>query len=167
MIGANYCNSNGLAPVVGGGSEAGLVRYALHLALVSVALLTGCSRNQGPEMVEVSGTVAIGGLPIERANVIFYPLAGDERVLASQSVTDAEGKFQLATHVGSGKYKSGIVPGKYAVVVTKLDTAAISTTFAPPKNLLPKKYGNPATSGLTADVVAGQANDFPFQLDAN
>ena len=132
-----------------------------------MAIVSGCAGSQGPETVEVSGTVTMGGQPIERANVLFHPLAGDERVLASQSVTDAEGQFQLATHVGGGKYKSGIVPGKYAVVVTKLDTAAISTTFAPPKNLLPKKYGNPATSGLTADVVAGQANDFPFQLEAN
>jgi hypothetical protein len=132
-----------------------------------MAVVAGCAGSQGPETVEVTGTVTMGGKPVEGANVIFHPLDGGESTLASQSVTNAAGQFELATHVGGGKYRPGIVPGKYAVVVTKLDTAAIATTFAPPKNLLPKKYSDPASSGLTADVVAGGLNDFPFQLDAN
>jgi hypothetical protein len=137
------------------------------LAALLVACISGCAGSQGSETVEVTGTVTFDGKPLEGANVIFHPLEGGEGMLASQSVTDAEGRFQLATHTGGGKYKPGIVAGKYAVAITKLDTAAISKTFAPPKNLLPKKYGDPATSGLTADVVVGQANDFPFRLDAN
>jgi hypothetical protein len=52
------------------------------------------------------------------------------------------------------------------VAVSKLDTSAISKTYAPPTNLLPKKYSNPETSGLKATVVANRANEFPFALDA-
>ena len=99
--------------------------------------------------------------------MIFHPVDGAEHALASQAVTNAEGQFQLATHVGGGKFKAGIVPGQYAVAITKLDTAAISGTLAPPKNLLPKKLGDPATSGLSADVTVGKDNNFPFALDAN
>jgi len=137
------------------------------LAAVLVAFVSGCLGSQGPDTVDVTGTVTFAGKPIEGANVIFHPLQDGEHILASQSVTNAEGKFQLATHVGGGKYKAGIVAGKYAVAITKLDTAAISNTFAPPQNLLPKKYGNPATSGFSATVGAGAENDFTFALDAS
>jgi hypothetical protein len=86
------------------------------------------------------------------------------QTLASQSVTDAQGRFELSTHVGAGKFKPGIVPGKYSVAIAKLDTASIATTLAPPKNLLPKKYADPKTSGLVAEVVEGRENDFEFPL---
>jgi hypothetical protein len=104
---------------------------------------------------------------VEGANVIFQPIEGSASTLASQSVTDASGRFELSTHVGAGKFKPGIVPGTYSVVITKLDTAGISTTLAPPKNVLPKKYANANTSGLTANVTAGQENDFDFALTDN
>jgi hypothetical protein len=84
--------------------------------------------------------------------------------LASQATTDTAGRFALSTHVGGGKLKSGIVPGKYVVSISKLDTAPAKNTFSPPKNLLPPKYADPKTSLLTAEVVAGQTNDFQFPL---
>jgi hypothetical protein len=70
----------------------------------------------------------------------------------------------LSTHVGGGKFEPGVIPGRFAVAVTRLDTGSISTTLAPPTNLLPKKYGNPKTSGLTAKVAPGQENHFEFAL---
>jgi hypothetical protein len=70
----------------------------------------------------------------------------------------------MSTHSGGGKFVPGIAPGRYAVAITKLDTAAVSSTLAPPKDLLPKKYGNPQTSRLTADVTEGGENDFQFAL---
>jgi hypothetical protein len=115
--------------------------------------------------VDVTGTISMNGSPVEGANVIFHPLDGAANALASQATTDADGRFELQTHTGAGKYKPGIVRGKYAVAVTKLDTAAIASTLAPPRSVLPKKYSNPATSGLSADVGAGAENDFPFSLE--
>ncbi len=130
-----------------------------------IALLSGCiGTSQGPETVEVTGKVTMEGSPVEGANVVFHPVDGGERALASQAVTDAQGRFRLATHMGGGKFKPGIVPGQYDVAINKLDTAAISSTFAPPKNLLPKEYASPKTSGLTANVAPGQDNDFEFSL---
>jgi hypothetical protein len=70
----------------------------------------------------------------------------------------------MNTHVGGGKFEPGIEPGRYAVAITKLDTSAIASTLAPPKDLLPKKYGDPKKSGLTADVEAGRENVFEFAL---
>jgi hypothetical protein len=143
------------------------VRIILCLALFPVAF-AGCDNSvAGPATVAVTGTVSKDGTPLEGANVIFHPIADSGQVLASQAVTDAQGRFELSTHVGAGTFKPGVVPGRYAVAITKLDTASIATTLAPPKNLLPKKYTDPKTSGLIAEVVEGQENDFEFVLSSS
>ena len=136
--------------------------------LLCLTLFAGCSRSpKGPETVEVTGTVTFDGTPIEGANVIFHPVENGDQSLSSQSITDKEGRFELSTFVGGSKFKPGIAPGRYAVAVTKLDTASVSTTLAPPKNLLPRKYANPKTSGQTADVALGRENNFEFALNRN
>lgn len=135
-------------------------------AILCLAVALGCDRSpEGPDTVPVSGTVTYRGSPVEGANVIFHPTEGSASTLASQSITDASGRFELSTHVGAGKFKPGVVPGNYSVVITKLDTASVSTTLAPPKNLLPQKYANANTSGLTANVAAAQKNSFEFSLN--
>ena len=144
------------------------VSHWITAAWVSVILCafvsSGCGNTQeGPETVPVRGTVTYQGQPLDGANVVFHPTDGST-TLASQAVTDASGRFELATHVGVGKFKPGIVPGNYAVAITKLDTASVSSTLAAPKDLLPKKYGDPKTSGLAAEVTAQQDNEFSFAL---
>jgi hypothetical protein len=114
-------------------------------------------------MATVSGTVSFQGQPVAGANVTFYP-GGSDAALASQAVTDDQGRFQLRTHVGGGKYKPGIAPGQYEVAIMKLDTAGISSTLGPPRNLLPRNYADPKTSKLTADVSADRENKFEFVL---
>jgi len=133
-------------------------------ALLCAFFSSGCGNTpEGPNTVPVSGTVTYQGQPLDGANVVFYPTDGST-TLASQAVTDASGRFELTTHIGVGKFKPGIVPGKYAVAITKLDTAGISSTLTAPKDLLPKKYGDPKTSGLAAEVDAQQENDVTFAL---
>jgi hypothetical protein len=140
-------------------------RSIIALALCTIAFIGCGGANKGPATVEVIGTVTLNGSPIEGANVVFCPNDGsDARRLSSQAATDRDGRFRLTTHTGGGKFKSGIVPGKYDVTISKLDTASIKNTMSPPKNLLPAKYADPKTSQLKADVAAGQANDFPFLL---
>jgi hypothetical protein len=129
------------------------------------AVLAGCSKSKGPATIEVTGIVTLDGKPLDGANVLFSPgLGSNDSRLASQTTTDGNGKFHLQTHIGGGNYKSGIVPGKYDVTISKLDTSAAKNTFSPPKNLLPAKYADAKTSPFKADVVAGQANDFPLAL---
>jgi hypothetical protein len=145
-------------------------RFPQRALVMSLALgaLAGCEVSpNGPATVKVRGTVTYEGKAIEGANVIFHPAKTGGQTLASQAVTDTSGRFQLSTHVGGGKFKPGIVPGQYAVVITKPDIAGISTTLGPPKNLLPKKYSHPNTSGLTAEVAAGRENDYDFALTAD
>ena len=142
-------------------------RHAVLFLMAALIIGTSCGCNReakGPATVEVTGVVTMDGAPLEGANVVFNPAGNGDSRLPSQAMTDHDGRYRLQTHLGGGKYKPGIVPGKYAVTVNKLDTESIKTTYAPPKNLLPKKYADAKTSDLNADVVAGQRNDFPLAL---
>jgi hypothetical protein len=139
----------------------------LLLGAVWMVIAAGCAGSEGPSTVDVTGTVTYNGSPLEGANVLFQPVDDSANALASQALTDAAGRFELATHVGGGKFRLGVPAGKYLVAITKLDTAAISTTHAPPQNVLPKKFSSPTTSALTANVVAGNENDFSFNLTEN
>jgi hypothetical protein len=142
-----------------------MFRQLLYLAAAALVLI-GCDRSSsGPQVVEVTGVVTLNGAAVEGANVVFSPAGDGDPMLASQAVTNSNGQFSLSTHVGGGNFKSGIAPGKYSVAVTKLDTAAIKSTLAPPKNLLPAKYASPKSSGLNLEVVAGQENDFKVALE--
>jgi hypothetical protein len=138
----------------------------LVIASLCLVVLAGCGGPKGgPATVEVTGTVTLNETPVEGASVLFSPEIGsDDHRLASQATTDAQGRFKLTTHVGGGKFKSGIVPGKYVVTITKLDTTAAKNTFSPPKNLLPPKYADPKSSQLKAEVTTGQSNNFSFAL---
>jgi hypothetical protein len=138
----------------------------VYIAALCLVALVGCGGTKpGPATVEVTGTVTLSGTPVEGASILFSPdIGSDDKRLASQATTDSQGRFKLSTHVGGGKFKSGIVPGKYVVTVSKLDTTPTKNIYSPPKNLLPPKYADAKTSQLKADVVAGQANDFPLSL---
>jgi hypothetical protein len=135
------------------------------LALLASTTLAGCGRSTVPGTVAASGVVTLDAKPLEGASVTFQPIGGDAK-LASQSTTDAAGKFELGTYAGGGKFQPGIAPGKYAVSIIKLDTASIRNTLSPPKNLLPVKYANPDSSKLTAEVTAGKENNFEFPLSS-
>jgi hypothetical protein len=140
---------------------------AVLFAILLLAADSACRRGaSGPSTVPVTGTVTFNGNPVEGATVTFMPAGTDDPRVGSQAETDHNGRYQLRTHIGAGKFKDGVVPGPYLVSVNKLDTAAIKSTYAPPKNLLPKKYADGKTSHLTADVAVGKENNFVFALTA-
>lgn len=142
-----------------------VLRWIIPISLVCAIIWGGCSKQKGPATAQVTGTVMLDGVPVEGANVLFAPPVGsDDARLASQAVTDSTGRYQLQTHIGGGKFKPGVVPGKYDITIVKLDTAAIKNMLSPPKNLLPTKYADPKTSQLKADIVEGKPNDVPLTL---
>ena len=141
------------------------------LAIVSFCI--GCGGEQGAEgTVTATGTVIYEGQPVEDATVTFKP-AGEEGRAAS-GTTDAEGKFELSTLAAD----DGVVPGTYEVAISKtvieggLDGEDPQAYFEehgrPPrttrKELLPVKYKNAETAGLTAEVTEDGENHFPFEL---
>ena len=101
------------------------------------------------------------GQPVADASVSFEPI-GEGEGLSSQAVTDQEGRFSLQTFIGNNQFKDGLQLGEYGVAITKLET--VTDMRKRPKNLLPRKFAQINTSGLTANVESGD-NDFEFRLD--
>ena len=95
-------------------------------------------------------------------NVTFL---GTDGLLAIGS-TDAQGQFANLRPNGPGE---GALPGEYRVTITPRsnvsgdpsETISYEMVSAPP---FPNKYLTLETTDLTATVVAGSDNHFPFEL---
>jgi len=143
--------------------------------LVAVVILAGCSgpASDRPPTYPLSGTVTYNGSPLADANLNFQLADGSGSSVAK---TDAQGKYTAQTFVSG----DGARPGDYKVAVTKFEKAETdpnevpfdSEDYAPPsgdeetppaKNLLPAKFADPSTSGLTASVSKGK-NTADFEL---
>ena len=164
------------------------MKKILYPSVVVLALMSavGCSGSKDPNRPKtfpVSGVVTLGGTPVDGATVTFQ-LADHKG--SSVGTTDASGKYQLSTFGGNdgarpGDYKISIVkydrPAAQALIPGKLapggidektytgpETAGASQPAAP-KNLLPEKYANVATSQLTAKVNETGKNQADFKLE--
>jgi hypothetical protein len=84
------------------------------LAVVAIAATAfGCG-GSGPNLVSVTGTVTLDGKPLEGAVVTFHPDPSNKEGRPAEDITGASGNYKANT---GGR--SGLVPGKYHVVVTK------------------------------------------------
>ena len=145
---------------------------------VSVLVLVGCTPQtedpDRPDTYPVTGVVTYNGEPVEGATVTFMATAEGGR--GASGTTDSSGKYSLFTFVAG----DGAIAGNYAVKISKTNGGTVANTAeeakammeaaagGPPKmseikDLLPAKYKAPQTSGLTAEVKAGD-NKFDFEL---
>lgn len=119
---------------------------------VSAICLFGCS--DGLQLVPVTGTVTLDGLPLVGASVVFHP----EQGRLSAGTTDAEGRYTL-------RYtdeKVGALPGEHTVqIATAADDDEDSS--APRREKLPARYN--LTSELRATVSA-DSPQHDFALDS-
>lgn len=116
-------------------------------------------RNAGnrPGTVPVSGVLTLDGQPVEGATVMFVPAKGGLYAGgAAAGKTDGKGKYTLTTF----KPGDGAVPGTYTVVIT----LNVTDERGEVKSLLPKRYADPRTSGLTVEVAKQGPNEFYFDL---
>lgn len=148
-------------------------RLAAGLVAAVVLAAVGCSAGKPasnrPQTHPAKGRVTLGGEPVKGATVTLRPEGAGS---GCSGLTDDGGNFKLSTFTAG----DGAIPGKYRVTVTKFDAgpptvdvnspgyAPPSGPAPPPKSVLPENYGDPATSGLTAEVFGGKANVFEFDL---
>jgi hypothetical protein len=154
------------------------------LVLLVMMSVVGCGSKPGanrPKTYPVTGTVTLGDKPVEGATLNFQLSGGSG---SSVGTTDATGNYKLSTFGGDdgarlGDYKVAIVkydrPAVPAAQAGKLAPGGLDANYqpeapgaaapAPPKNLLPERYANAETSGLTATVREAGPNkiDFPLQ----
>ena len=144
---------------------------ARHVALASaLCVLTGCSAG---DTAPVSGAVMLNGQPIGGATVTFkHEGSGDLRV----GTTQEDGAFVLSSP--GSRDQSGAKVGRHQVMISavrivqpqpagdpSIGSLSIATAGdARIEHLLPIKYGDFETSGLTFDVAAGRKNVAEFQL---
>ena len=121
--------------------------------------IAGCGdEKSGPVCHPVSGQVLYKGSPVVEGMVFFHPLDSAETAQRPMAVTDKNGRFELTT-IRNG---DGAPAGRYAITV---ELRALrddgDEMVRDGRNLLPKKYQNPRTSGLKYSVDSGE-NEVPL-----
>jgi len=112
------------------------------VAAAAAWFLVGCGES-GPKLVPVSGTVTLNGKPLEGASVAFQPDASLQDGLPAGDVTGPDGNYRANT-----KGRSGVMPGKYKVVVTK--------TLIDPAKIRPEFKDDPAMAQLSLGPMEGK-----------
>ncbi len=149
----------------------------MRVLLVASLLLTliGCGGSDDGRLptAPVEVTVNYKGKPVVDAVVTFTVLMSPPPAFGK---TDANGVAKLTTY----ETADGAILGKHTVMIVKQDFDGVikeeadqeSADYAPSpgaspvpkvKDLLPKKYGLPGTTDLSAEVVKG-SNAFTFDL---
>jgi hypothetical protein len=132
---------------------------------IFLAGLAGCDR--GPQLIPATGKLTFRSKPVPNADIVFVPDAGGTPVIGRTSET---GEFVLNTNGEDGAYV-----GSYKVAVTAVkvkrevsETEALSMTneqiAANHVSVVPVKYNNTISSGLTATVTEDPASN-TFELD--
>ncbi len=122
-------------------------------------ILPGCGDDPDlPPVADVSGVVTVDGKPLERGTIQFVPDSsqGTSGPPAVGSI-GPDGRYTLET---AGV--EGAIVGFHKVSVYAVDEPEDETL--PPRLLIPRRYFTPDTSGLTAEVKAGEDNELDFPL---
>jgi len=100
------------------------MRHVATAAAVA-GLLVGCGES-GPKLAPVTGTVTLNGKPLEGAVVTFQPDGSTPGAMPAEDVTGPDGNYKAIT-----KGRSGVMPGKYKVLVSKalIDETKVNPAF--------------------------------------
>jgi hypothetical protein len=138
-------------------------RHAL-LALLTLysAVFIGCGPDYGGRQ-EVKGTVKLKGQPLDNGVIEFMPVSGDRSTQTGAVI--ANGTYSIAR-------ESGLVPGKYRVIITAGDgrTPASATDEAPgptganivSKDRVPPEYNT--NSKQEVEVTENGPNVFDYDI---
>jgi hypothetical protein len=139
----------------------GKVSSYMRRALFVLVLMTlpGCGSN----LMSVSGTVTLDGHSLAgsdrlRGTVQFVPASGHGTTAVGY--LDENGRYELSS--GS---RPGVLPGNYLVTISATEIIPPKVAGEAPSGHLttPRRYADPRSSGLTADVERGH-NKFDYAL---
>ena len=135
----------------------------MRWTLLLLLLVAGC-QQQGRETSYVEGIVTVNGTPLSNGTVTFLPESGR----SATGYIQENGRYVLGTY----DEDDGAVIGMHKVAIT----ASLSTTKQRPnfdvdrpqdsakQSLIPLRYADPDSSGLTFPVEAGANNQANFDL---
>ena len=124
----------------------------------------GDQRASTLDVVPVTGKVTFQGKPLAGAAVVCVPKDTEDVLKVEMEngkpagEADEEGGFALRWID-----QDGAPPGSYDVIIMAFKPGNTDTE-AQPETLIPLKYNNPKTSGLTAVIKESGENVFDFNL---
>jgi hypothetical protein len=133
-----------------------VVRF-IAFAFVATACTSGCNGDGRYDTYPASGSVTRNGQPIEGVELVFFARGGSNQLREAptpQGKTDAQGRFRLSTY----KPGDGAPAGVYGVAAVwmKVTQPADDPEQLVEMDQLQGRYANHETSGLTAEIVAGE-----------
>lgn len=148
------------------------MRLAVALvAAIGFVSLPACSQSdewseKRLKVYKAGGTVLLDGKPCADAVVTMF---SDANAVSATGRTDADGKFKLTTYKDGdgaveGSHKATVVKREFVEEKTKYNSAKEPSVALIPKELLPKKYMTPATSGISCSVATSGTNDFKIEI---
>jgi hypothetical protein len=123
---------------------------SLVILASSLLLLPGCG-GRGPKTARSSGTVTMNGKPLPNVGVTFLPTKKGPVAVGN---TNENGEFTLTTN----RKGDGAVIGKHKVTIGIAQEGQKNPG-------IPDSYSEPGTTKLSADVEAGKANVFTFNVE--
>lgn len=138
-----------------------------HLTLATACLvLCGCGNPHELETAYVTGTVTLDGQPVIEGDVFFSP----QRGRGAKGPIDANGKFILSTY---GRNDGATVGQHRIAVIARHGGEDVYFERSPPPGqslfewVVPERYSNATTSGLTHEVSSSEKNHVVLELTTN
>ncbi|MFO1063888.1 MAG: hypothetical protein U0892_08505 [Pirellulales bacterium] len=135
----------------------GFIRDFRHYAgmfCIGVLMSGGCYESNS--LIQVTGSISVGGKPARGASVRFYPASQTDSLFPAMGTVDEEGRYSLSTR-GS----AGVAAGKYRVTIVWPDPsvrftadqieAGASPNDAP--DLLHGEYASPQKTPLEIEIT--------------
>ena len=123
--------------------------------VLATGILVGCGGDSDRPTAPVSGKVTYGGQPLDHGRVVFIHESGH----GTASPIDPDGNYAMEAQVGANAVKiecndpnaANTVPGRPDMII--------------PTSLIPGRYSDHMTSGLTFDVKPGGNAEVDFKLE--
>jgi hypothetical protein len=132
-----------------------MIGCRLLMALSFLVVLAGCGKSY-PDYYPVTGKVYYRDKPLTTGVIMFQPPSGPPATGQIQ----ADGSFTLVTHGRA----YGAMPGLNQVRITAREMKVDAAEMALGKYLIPERYSQFSTSGLSAEVNAVKNEPFEFRL---
>lgn len=120
---------------------------AIGCSTIGLLLSAGCDGGNGDALVPVSGTVLFEGTPLESGTIVTT----SDRGLPARATIGSDGSFSLSTP----NRGEGATVGEHQVAIFAFEnTEELETNpEAMGKLVIPRRYSEAATSGLTIEVA--------------
>lgn len=127
----------------------------LSILCVTALFWSGCGGATELKVLPVTGTLTVGGSPVEGIKVVLEPRDPKTKAPLLSGMTDATGKFEIQTSAGqkgapAGQYKVVLLPKAADFDYSKAGKGGPKVSV----DVIPKNYQSSTTTELSHEVKA-------------